>query len=150
MSHFEYISVMFSIILGLGLTLALRGISRLIRSPRRESAVVLWAVFLVFMYLQNWWAFWDMASIEGWDFFRFLLVSVYVCTLYAMTELILPMTASTDTDWREHFLSVRKWFYGMFVMLALQAILQNWYVSGIPLIHPYRIMQVTLLLLAMV
>ena len=89
MSHFEYIMVMVSIIQGLGLTLALRGISRLIRSPNREIAVVVWAVFLVFLYLQNWWAFWDMASVENWNFFQFLLVSLFVCVMYAMTE---PLT----------------------------------------------------------
>lgn len=150
MSFFEYIMVMVSIILGLGLTLALRGISRLIRSSRREPAVVLWAVFLVFLYLQNWWAFWDLASVEEWTIIKFLFVSIYVCTMYAMTELLLPMTAASETDWLAHFNSVRKWFYGLFIILATLAVMMNWYVSGIPLLHPYRIMQTTILLLAIV
>jgi hypothetical protein len=148
MSHFEYIMVMVSIIQGLGLTLALRGISRLIRSPNREIAVVVWAVFLVFLYLQNWWAFWDMASVENWNFFQFLLISLFVCVMYAMTELMLPMAASPETDWPAHFLSVRKWFFGMTVVLVFLGVTLNVYISGVPLLHPYRVMQFTILFLA--
>lgn len=150
MSHFEYIMVMVSIIQGLGLTLALRGISRLIRSPRRESAVVIWAVFLVFLYLQNWWAFWDMAAVDEWNLLKFLFISLYVCVMYAMTELMLPMASTPETDWSDHFLSVRKWFYGMMVSLVFLGVSLNVYISGIPLWHPYRAMQFTVLGLAIV
>jgi hypothetical protein len=141
---------MVSIIQGLGITLALRGISRLIRSPRREPVVLLWAVFLVFLYLQNWWAFWDMAAIDNWNIIKFLFISLYVCTMYAMTELMLPMASSPDTDWLAHFHSIRKWFFGMIAVLALLGITLNWYISGVPLVHPYRIMQLTILSLGII
>ena len=150
MSHFEYIMVMVSIIQGLGITLALRGISRLIRSPHREPVVLLWAVSLVFMYLQNWWAFWDMAAIDDWNIIKFLFVSLYVCTMYAMTELMLPMASTADTDWQSHYNSVRKWFFGMLVVLVVLAITMNRFVSGVPLLHPYRIMQLTIFTLGVI
>lgn len=148
MSHFEYIMVMVSIIQGLGLTLALRGVSHLIRSPRRESAVVIWAVFLVFLYLQNWWAFWDGMVVEHWNFLKFLFIALYVCVMYAMTELMLPMASTPETDWPGHFESVRKWFFGMMVALVLLGVSLNVYITGIPLWHPYRVMQFTILFLA--
>lgn len=150
MSHFEYIMVMVSIIQGLGITLALRGISRLIRSPHREPVVLLWAVFLVFLYLQTWWAFWDFAAIGNWNILQFLFVTLYVCTMYAMTELMLPIASSPDTDWLSHFNSVRKWFFGMIVVLALLGISLSWYFLGVPLVHPYRIIQLSILLLGIV
>lgn len=142
--------VMVSIIQGLGITLALRGISRLIRSPRREPAVLLWAVFLTFLYLQNWWAFWDMVAVDDWNIIKFLSVAFYVCTMYAMTELMLPMASSPDIDWLAHFKSVRKWFFGMIIVLAVLGITLNSYVSGVPLVHPYRIMQLTVLSLGII
>ena len=150
MSHFEYIMVMVSIIQGLGITLALRGISRLIRSPHREPVVLLWAVFLVLMYLQNWWAFWDMAAVEDWTIIKFLFVALYVCTMYAMTELMLPMASPPDTDWRAHFNSVRRWFFGMLLVLVVLGITLNWYIAGVPLLHPYRIMQLTIFSLGVI
>lgn len=148
MTHFEYIMVMVSIIQGLGITLALRGISRLIRSPRREPAVVLWGIFLIFLYLQNWWAFWDGAAVVEWDFLKFMFIAIFVCVIYAMTELMLPMAASPETDWRTHFLSVRKWFFGMTIVLVFLGVAMGVYLIGLPLMHPYRIMQLTILLLA--
>jgi hypothetical protein len=149
-SLFEYIMVMVSIIQGLGITLALRGISRLIRSPHREPVVLLWGVFLVFLYLQNWWAFWDLAAVEDWNIIKFLFIALYVCTMYGMTELILPMASSPDTNWLAHFNSIRKWLFGMLCALAVLAILLNWYISGVPLVHPYRIMQLTVLALGVI
>lgn len=144
MSHFEYIMVMVSIIQGLGLTLALRGIGHVIRSPRRETAVILWGVFLVFLYLQNWWAFWDMKSVESWNFLKFLFIALYVCTVYAMTELMLPMGSSKETDWPEHFAGVRKAYYGLSLALVTLGVLLSLYIVGAPLLHPYRIMQLTI------
>ena len=142
--------VMVSIIQGLGITLALRGISRLIRSPRREPVVLLWAVFLVFLYLQNWWAFWDMAAVDDWNILKFLFIALFVCTMYAMTELMLPMVSSPDTDWLAHFNSIRKWYFGMSVVLVVLGITLTWYISGVPLLHPYRVMQLTILSLAII
>ena len=148
MSHFEYIMVMVSIIQGLGLTLALRGISRLIRSRQREPAVLLWAIFLVLLYLQNWWAFWDMEGVVEWNLIKFLFISLYVCVVYAMTDLMLPMSAPQDTDWRVHFLAVRRWFFGLLVVVVFLGILLGTYIGGVPLAHPYRIMQALFLLFA--
>jgi hypothetical protein len=142
--------VMVSIIQGLGITLALRGISHLVRSPLREPVVLLWAVFLVFVYLQNWWAFWDLAALDNWTIIKFLLIALYVCSWYAMTELMLPMASSPDTDWLEHFNRVRKWFFGMLVFMAPLGVLLGWYLGGVPLLHPYRIMQLIVFSLAIV
>jgi hypothetical protein len=61
--------------------------------------------------------------------------------MYAMTELMLPMASSPETDWLAHFNSVRKWFFGMIAVLVLLGVMLNVYISGVPLVHPYRIMQ---------
>lgn len=131
---------MVSIILGLGLALVLRGISRLMRSPQPELAVVLWAVFLVFLYLQNWWAFWDLSSVV-WNKFSFMFITVYACVLFAMSELLLPTTSTPGTDWKAHFLSIRRWYFGLMLLLVVLAIVQTRYLLGLSLLHPYRLFQ---------
>ena len=65
--------------------------------------------------------------------------------MYAMTELMLPMASSPDIDWLAHFKNVRKWFFDIIIVLAVLGITLNSYVSGVPLVHPYRIMQLTIL-----
>ena len=67
-----------------------------------------------------------------------------------MTELLLPMTSAPGMDWRSHFNSIRKWFFGMTIVLAMLGIMLSWYITAVPLIHPYRIMQLIILALAIV
>ena len=57
MTHFEYVMVIISIILGLGLTLVLRGLSKLARGAKPSAVVVVWGFFLLLILLQSWWAF---------------------------------------------------------------------------------------------
>ena len=123
---------------------------RLMRSRRPELTVVLWAVFLVFLYLQNWWAFWDLSSVPEWNMFSFMLIALYACVLFAMSELLLPMASTPQTDWKAHFLSIRRWYFGLMILLAILAVVQTRYLLGVPLLHPYRLFQGSIAALGLV
>jgi len=149
MSHFEYVMVIVSIILGLGLTLVLRGLSKLMRSEHPSVVVVLYGVFLLMTHLQTWWGLWDAREIGQWTQVRFVLVAAYPCILYAMSELMLPMAARPDTDWKAHFLSVRRWYFSLQAMLVVSGSMLTWLMLSVPLLHPYRLVQLGLLLLSL-
>ena len=123
MSHFEYVMVIVSIILGLGLTVILRGLARLARGALPCAVVVVWGFLLLFLFLQNWWAFWDLAQVTQWTQPSFLFVALYCCIMYAMAELMLPIGATPETDWTAHFLSIRKWFFSLLSLLTVLAVL---------------------------
>jgi preprotein translocase subunit Sec63 len=57
----------------------------------------------------------------------------------------MPMGATRETDWREHFFQVRPWFFAMLMAFTLLATLQTHILLGVPLTHPYRILQATVL-----
>jgi len=141
MTIFEYLMVLVSIIMGLGITQVLRGLSKIARSQRADLTVTLWAVTLFYLYVQNWWAFWDLNDVTAWNQLYFTLILLIPCAMFGATELLLPMGASPDTDWRTHFLKVRRWFFTMMLTFAFFAILQTRVLMGIPFNHPYRIMQ---------
>lgn len=141
MTHFEYVMVIVSIILGLGLTLVLRGLSKLARSANPSAVVVVWGFFLLLLFLQTWWAFWDLNQVAQWTQPDFLFVAIYSCILYAMAELMLPMASRLDTDWNAHFLSIRKWYFALQLILAFLAITLTWSQLDVPLTHPYRTVQ---------
>jgi len=150
MSMFEYLMVLVSIIMGLGITQSLRGLSKLARSNRADLTVTLWAVTLFYLYVQNWWAFWDMNEVTNWNQFYFTLTLLMPCTMFGATELLLPMGATADTDWRGHFLNVRRWFFAMMLTFATIAILYTRVLLGVPFTHPYRIMQAVVVSLMLV
>jgi hypothetical protein len=68
--------------------------------------------------------------------------------LVGATELLLPLGSSPDTDWQSHFFSVRKWFYSVVCIFTVLAALESHILLNVPLAHPYRIMQLTVLLAA--
>ena len=141
MTHFEYVMVIVSIILGLGLTVVLRGLSKLARSENPSAVVVIWGFFLLLLFLQTWWALWDLKQIQLWTQPDFLFITIYCCIMYAMAELLLPMASRPDTDWVAHFMSVRKWYFLLQALLGMMGVTLTWIQLDIPLSHPYRFVQ---------
>jgi hypothetical protein len=150
MEIFEYLMVMVSIILGLGVTQILRGLSKLARGERPSSIVTTWAALLFTLHLQVWWALWDLHQVEQWTQVYFFFVVAIPCSLFAMAELLLPMGSAPETDWRAHFFSIRVWFFRLYLLFLVMATLETWVFLDTPLTHPYRIMQLLQLALALV
>ena len=144
MGIFEYLMVMVSIMLGLGATQALRGFSKIAQSSRSFLPLNMWGAVLFYLYLQVWWALWDLNAVGTWNQFYFYLVIAIPCTLFAATELLLPLASSANTDWQSHFFSVRKWFFGVLFVFSVIAILETYVFLDVSLTHPYRVMQVAL------
>lgn len=145
MSIFEYLMVLVSIIMGLGLTQALRGLSKIARSDTRCLPLTLWAGILVYLYVQAWWAFWDLNGVATWNQGYFTLLVLIPCIMFGATELLLPMGKTAETNWHAHFFKVRRWFFGMMFMFSSLATLQTFVLLGVPLAHPYRVIQVAIL-----
>jgi hypothetical protein len=141
MEIFEYLMVMVSIILGLGVTQTLRGLSKIARSPKTYLPVTIWAITLFYLHIQVWWSLWDTVAVVSWTQPFFYLLVAIPCSLFGATELLLPMGNSPDTNWESHFFGVRKWYIGAFCVFAALATLETYVFLGTPLSHPYRINQ---------
>ena len=150
MDIFEYLMVMVSIVLGLGLTQVLRGFGKIVRATQRYSVVTLWAVTLFFFHVQVWWGMWDLREVTDWNQLSFLAVIGLPCALFGATELLLPHSSPPGIDWQEHFFKVRRWFFAVFCVFALAATLETWVLLDVPLTHPYRIGQLAVLALGVV
>jgi hypothetical protein len=93
MSLFEFLMVLVSIIVGLGVAEILTGIARQIRS--RTSSVGYWvhscAVTLIFFaLLQNWWELWGLRDVDEWVFSGLVLMLLTPAGLYLIAHLIFP------------------------------------------------------------
>jgi hypothetical protein len=136
--------VMVSIVLGLGATQVLRGFSKIAQSSRSFLPLTMWAAVLFLIYLQVWWALWDLNAVGTWNQFYFYLLVAIPCTLFAATELLLPLASDANADWKSHFFNVRKWFFGVLFVFSVIATLETYIFLNVPLTHPYRVMQVVL------
>ena len=105
MSLFEFLMVLLSIIIGLGLAEILRGIARHIRN--RDSASGYWVhaitVCLVFVaLLQQWWEIWGLQSYSGWSFLGLLMMLTGPIGLFLISYLLFPQPAK-GADYREYY-----------------------------------------------
>jgi hypothetical protein len=90
---FSYLSVLLSIILGLGITHLLAAASRLIRGRamvRFYWPPLLWAAVMLVIYVQVWWSLFGLRGRSDWSFLSFSIILMQTVLLYMATSLVLP------------------------------------------------------------
>ena len=125
MTEFEYLAVLVSIILGLGITHLLTGVGRTIHR-RAESNVdalhSLWSAATFWILVLNWWVFFQSRTFTNWSFGVFLVVIVWAVLFYLMTVVLYPPDLAEGEDYGGVFERNRGWFLGLFVASSLSDI----------------------------
>ncbi|MGH7467840.1 MAG: hypothetical protein ACRENP_07600 [Longimicrobiales bacterium] len=122
MTPFEYLSVLISIVLGLGLTQLLANVHKLVQARARVQLYwlsILWAILIFIAQVEWWWANFSLRGPES-NFFYFLFVLLSPVALYLISASVLPsIEPGVSYDLRVHYYGTRRWFFGV---LALQLI----------------------------
>ncbi|MBT8478942.1 MAG: hypothetical protein KJO06_08500 [Gemmatimonadetes bacterium] len=122
MTLFEFVSVMFSIILGLSLSHTLSGLASLVRTRNVVTTFGpqgIWTTTLVLMHFLLWWSIWDFRAVS-WNFPRFVVASAEPLILFFMTALLLPsVSGGDDVDLESHFFRIRRLLMGLFAVLMI-------------------------------
>jgi len=105
MQIFEFIMVLVSIIIGLGIAELLTGFARLLASRNSVQrywvhTLIIMAIFLV--HLQIWWESWDMHRVPEWSFLGLLLMIATPVFLFLIAHLLYPEQIS-GSDMREYY-----------------------------------------------
>src|SRR5205809_3946167 len=99
MAAFEYLSVLISIILALGMTRVLGGVGEMLqaRSHRRIYWVhAIWIVNLFLYLVVAWWIFSRWRNQQPWTFFLFIFVLISPPILYLPALLLFPREGHVD------------------------------------------------------
>ncbi len=134
MDEWGYLSVIVSIILGLGITQLLQGISELINERQRVRfywPAAGWAALLLIVNVQAWWAMFGLRNRHTWTFLQFSTVLMEVILLYLVAALALPNFGGQDViDLRANYFKHRSWFFGCIVLMLLDSLLKSIVVGG--------------------
>jgi len=119
MTLFEYLGVLISVVMGLGITHLLIGASKVIQhrdSVRFYWVHAVWTVNMLIYILVIWWGMFWWSSLQEWTFFNFLFVTLYAIVLFLLAAMLYPWEIPTDFDYERHFLKNRTWFFGLFTV----------------------------------
>jgi hypothetical protein len=121
MDAFSYLTVLLSIILGLSITQILQGLGALIQNRGRVSfywPAVCWAVLLLLIDVQVWWAMFGMRVRQDWSFLAFLILLLQVIPLCMLATLVLPAIAPDSdkpVDLRQNYFGHSRWFFALLI-----------------------------------
>ncbi len=135
--QFQYVMVLTSIIIGLGITNALLGLSSAIdrftessRPLRLSWASGVWLAFtFLWMVLFWWWEFRLLEILKHWTLWNYFLIICYAVVLFLLVALLIPRDWDKVEDLNEYFLAKRRWFYSVLV-LGLMIDLMDSYMKG--------------------
>lgn len=121
MDEFEYVMVLISLILGLGLTQLLIGISNIIKNWSKVNAYlphILCVVVVFGLHIQEWWVNYNYSkSVEEWKFLLFVTIVVSPIILFIMARLLFPTFNINNLDLRMYYmLNYRKFYLFGFIM----------------------------------
>ena len=136
--QFQHVMVLTSIIIGLGITNALLGLSgaieRYTESPRPfqlswASAFWLAQVFL-WMILFWWWEFRLVDVLKHWTLWNYFLIICYAVVLFLLVALLVPNDWDKVDDLNAYFLSKRRWFYSVYLLGVIIDVMDSYMKGG--------------------
>jgi len=146
-SPFDFVAVIFSLIIGLGLAHLLGAIARLVEERERVALnwrTCLWAATVFLFLVAAWWGLWPMREARSWSYSSFLLMVVYQSALYLMSTLVLPSSVGEEAvDLEAHFARIRSIFLLALAVVSVFAFLVNSSLFGISVFSAFAILPLT-------
>lgn len=140
MNPFEYVSVIFSVVIGLGLSNLLGGYVELVKARRAVKFYWVHSLWIATTFLGHiflWWTMWGLRHHRDWNFFVFLLVLAAPVLLYAAAALLIPrLEAGTVVNLREYYYENSPLIFGVYAAFALTLLAENSLLPGGRLLQP--------------
>jgi hypothetical protein len=135
-SPFEYVTVLVAIILGMGITKVVSGLTSLVQHSERVK--IYWPhlvlIILIFiLHIQEWWDTYNLLNYK-WRLPVFLFIILYPVNLYVLARIVFPPSFRTKViDLKEFYYDNFRRVYLFIAISAVLAIIDNVFVTGIPL-----------------
>jgi hypothetical protein len=128
MTPFEFVTVLISIILGLGITQIVSGVADLIHHHNQVKLYwphLLWLVLVFFLHVQEWWQIYQLKTFEAWHLPVFLFIILYPIVLFILARILFPTFNNGFVNLKEFYFSNFRNFFTFLMILAVLAGLEN-------------------------
>lgn len=138
MTQFQFVMVLLSIIIGLGVTDLLSNVARQINHRTKVTFSWLQSGLVLFIFialLQQWWESWSLQSVESWNFGTMLLMLAGPVGLYIASHMLFPRKIE-DIDLEDHYFGNARIFWLLGASVVVVSALFRPIGFGMPLIDP--------------
>ena len=123
MNQFEYVMVLVSIIIGLGIAHMLLGVSsiidRLMRGKEPLELSLAHAAWLTSVFgwliLFWWWEYRFSTRVADWTVGLYFFLVLYAVVLFLLSAILVPRSWDGVESLKAYFLERRVWFYGLYM-----------------------------------
>lgn len=145
MSTAEYLFVLVSIVIGLGISHVLSGVGNLLVDRARVRFWWPWgsAVLMIFLaHVQFWWGTFTVGNAISTNFFAFLFFLLTPIALYLAAVVVLPhFEGEGEIDLQTHFMANHRWFFGFVTLVPILNAVRSVYISGDPPFNMDRVFE---------
>lgn len=135
MTPFEYIAVIVSIILGLGIAQIVTGLAHFIHGSNQVKIYwphLLWIFMVFFLHVQEWWLFYEYKNFTEWKLLIFLFVILYPIGLFIQSRILFPFDNFDEvTDLKEFYFKNYRTYFLSVAILALLSVVDNIALRGL-------------------
>ena len=136
MSPFEFVTVLISIILGLGITQIMSGVADFIHQWEKAKLYwphMLWVILVFVLHVQQWWLTYELKVIESWRLPFFLFEVLYPINLFILARILFPATGGEEAtyDLRSYYYQNYRKFFTMVIILSALSALENIFIYGL-------------------
>ena len=122
MAIFEYLGVLISVILGLGITHLAVGTSKLVQNRDQCKPYLahgFWSLAILIYILVIWWSMYWWSKHDQWSTYEYLFITAYALVLFFLSALLFPYDMDKDIDVEAYFFKQRRWFFSMLIVAWL-------------------------------
>ena len=140
MQPFEYVVVLISLILGLGIAQLLNGLADMLAHYKKTKFSVAHTLYVIVVFLvfcQDWFYTYQYSKqIEHWTLSIILSLLIFPIALFLLARFLFPTgSRSRETDMVAYFEENWRWFYALFSLTIVISIIQNILISGYTLVE---------------
>lgn len=115
-SEFPFISVMFAVIMGMGVVYLLMAIATIVRGIGHEIKTywlhTAWVLFMLLLHFHVWWSLWEFQQVEVWNYFTYLFLLSGPVLLFWSAALIIPEDKKHDKiDLKQYYFQNKSKFF---------------------------------------
>lgn len=122
MSEFEFVSVLISMVVGLGIAQLLSGIGQAVHERKTaplDEVHMVWTAAAFLNLVLNWWVLFSWSIHEVWSFTLFLALILWAVAMYLLVVFLYPARKPANEAWTAVFASNRQWFLGAFAAFGV-------------------------------